>query len=718
MVATKVGSAFALEMEAGGVAVLTFDAPGAPVNTFSRAHLLELEASVDALAGASDVSGLVLRSRKPNNFVAGADLHEILAASGADVQTRRGLVERGHAVFNRVSRLPFPTVAAIDGMCVGGGLECVLAFDYRLVSDNPRTELGAPEVKIGLIPGWGGTQRLPRLVGIDRAIEMICEGRSVPAREAVDIGLAWETVPADHLLEEANRIIRVARSSDEWQHQRQRRERPMGLSPDNLAFNRAVAGSYIQAQTRGHYPASTAAVEAILHGCNLPLEEGLKVEMEKFLPLMDHEISRNLIRLFFMDQRVRKDPGVTTRSISPRPLRRPAILGAGQMGAGITFAHARHGFDVTMNDVSDAAVRAGLERVRRPLEGRLKAGRMSPEEVLDAVMRVRTTTDKADVSQCDLIIEAVIEKRELKCQLFREVEQLVAPDAVIASNTSTISITGMAQVLQHPHRFIGMHFFNPVDRMALVEVIRGRETSDETTAAVVAHAKALGKKPIVVQDCPGFVVNRCLLPYLNEALLLVEEGVEPERVDRAAIVFGMPMGPITLMDLVGLDVTLLAGNVLAEAYADRAVTSSILPRLVEQGRLGQKSGSGFFVYDRRKPGRGRPDGVVSHLVREIGRRPQPSDELTLQKRLFLPMLTEAIRIVEESVVRRPEDVDFAMVHGTGFPAFRGGPLRWCDTLGAAAIIDQLSDYEALGRRFACPNLLGEMARSQGKFFSD
>ncbi len=713
-------SAMKLEVRDDKIAVVTFDTPDMPVNTFRQSNLAELEGCVDELEKQTDLRGLIFRSGKDGNFIAGADLKELMAAVGADKDMVTKFCQRGHDLFTRVTKLPYPTVAIIDGMCVGGGLECAMSFDYRIVSNNPRTQLGAPEIKIGIIPGWGGTQRLPRLVGIDQALEMNCGGDSISAEKAVDIGLAFEMVPAEELMDEALRVINMAHEVGGWKEERERREQPMGLSDDNMMFNFNVFRGFILGKTKGQYPAPLKAIDAMERGCNLPLQDGLKEEIKAILPLIGSDISRNLIGIFFMDQAVGKDTGVEDKSVKGRKVEKAGVLGGGLMGAGIAFSHIRKNFTTTLWDMNDELVQAGIGRVRKPMEGRMKIGRMKSEEAFEALGRLRTTTEKEVLKDVDLLIEAIVEKEDIKVATFKEMEDILSNDAIIASNTSTISITRMAKDLKRPENFIGMHYFSPVDRMQLVEVIRGEKTSDETVVTVVKQAQAIGKKPIVVNDCPGFLVNRVLLPYMNEAVLMVEEGLDMQRLDKIVTKFGMPMGPVTLADMVGLDVAKFAGGVLAEAYSDRAMPSQLVPKLVDMGRLGQKTDAGFMAYEtKRGKKRGKPDGTVEKLIEEIGRkRSEPFEDDEVIHRLFLAMLAEACRLMEENIVRKHQDVDFGLIFGIGFPPFRGGLLRWADSIGAQAAVDKLAKLEPLGKRFEAPEMLKEMAKSGGSFYKD
>jgi 3-hydroxyacyl-CoA dehydrogenase/enoyl-CoA hydratase/3-hydroxybutyryl-CoA epimerase/3-hydroxyacyl-CoA dehydrogenase/enoyl-CoA hydratase/3-hydroxybutyryl-CoA epimerase/enoyl-CoA isomerase len=701
-----------LEITDGAVAVVTFDQPGSRANTLGQAILGEFEGMLAQLQGRKELRGLILHSGKPGMFIAGADLKELGSRLGtaatADI-TRRGL-----DVIAGFERLPYPTVAAIEGACVGGGLEVALGFDYRVASTHPKTELGLPEVKVGLIPGWGGTQRLTRIIGPALAAELICAGETVKAGRARELGIVFDAVPGDRLLAEARRLLDWTNQSGDWREPRRRKQQPVGLSEDQASFIFAVARAQVLAKTKGQVPAPLAALDAIQKGCNLPLEEGLKVETTAFVPLVGSPISRNLIAVFFMGQRLQKDPGVSDPAVQPRPVERVGVLGAGIMGAGIAGAHIRRGIPVVMLDSSPQALEKGVAANVKVMEGRVAIGRMTPADVVAALCRLSTTTTLAALADRDVLIEAIVENEDAKVAVYRELQKILPPASLLASNTSTISITRMARAVQRPEIFAGMHFFNPVDRMQLVEVIRGEHTADATVATLVALAKHVGKTPIVVRDCPGFLVNRILFPYLNESLVLLEEGADPRAIDKAATAFGMPMGPITLNDLVGLDTSLYAGRVVNAAFSDRAKTTRILDELVSAGRLGQKSGAGFYGYG--KGSRGSDDPAFAAILERCrtGRREIGREEIT--DRLFLPMLTEASRILVEGVVREPADVDMGLILGIGFPAFRGGLLRWADALGLKQVVEKLQRYEPLGPRFRPTEQLRQLARDGKTFY--
>lgn len=708
-------SSLSLEILDGNIALLTLDQPGSRANTLGQAVLGDFETMVRQLAARTDLRGLILRSGKPGMFIAGADLKELGSAKGDPTLTRK-LIARGLGIVAAYENLPFPTVACVDGACAGGGLELILGFDYRLASTNPKTEIGLPEVKIGLIPGWGGTQRLTRLIGPSLAAEMICAGELARTDKARQLGIVFDVVPVERLVDEARRLLEWARTSSDWEKGRQRKRQPIGLSEEQYSFAYAAAKAVIVAKAGPHYPAPPAALDAIFKGANLPLDEGLKVETEAFAPLVGSRESLNLIAVFFMTQRLQKDPGITDASIKPRDIRQAGIVGAGIMGAGIAGAHVRRGIPALLIDSVPAALERGVTNLTTSMAGRVEIGRMTPAEMAGALARLSTSLALPALGDRDLVVEAIVENEEVKNQLFATIEKLLPPGAILTSNTSTIPISRMAQPLKYPDRFAGLHFFNPVERMQLVEVIRGDKTSDATVATLVAHVKKLGKTPVVVRDCPGFLVNRILFPYMNEAIVLLEEGASPRDVDKAATAFGMPMGPITLQDVVGLDTSLHAGKVMQEAFADRGVTTSLIAELVKAGRLGQKSGSGFYAYP--KGPKGVDDPALAAFLSKVRRTTRTITPEEITDRLFLPMLTEASRVLAEDIVRDPADVDMGLILGIGFPPFRGGLLRWADSVGLPQLLSKLEKYASLGKRFEPTEKLRQLAAQSKGFYAD
>ncbi len=707
-------NAFQLDELEGQIAQVTFNVPDKKVNTLSREVLQELGSLAARLEKRTDLRGMLFKSAKPGQFVAGADLNELAAMSYATSDQVAGLLSSGHQLFSKISHLPFPMVALIDGACMGGGTELALVMDERLVSTAPHTQISLPEVGLGLLPGWGGTQRLPRLIGLNAAIEMVCSSEVISPQKAVALGFAFDAVPPESLLDEGRRLIDYLHSSGQWKERRLAREKGLGLNPDAFQFAFAVAEGAIKGKTKGQYPAPLVALKAIRDGCNLPLEEGLKVEQKGFQELHGSPIMANLIALFFMKNRLSRDPGVSNPAITPKAVKRVGVSGSGFMGSGIVAAHARSGIPTAMVDIDDAALKNGMNRAQEVVMSRIKIGRATPKDMASMLAAISTSTSPKIFADCDVIIEAVTENEALKKEVYKEFAKVIRPDAIVASNTSTISITRMAESAPNPEQFIGMHFFSPVDRMELVEIIRGAKTSDQTVATIVALARKIRKTPIVVNDCPGFLVNRVLFPYMNESLILLHEGLSMDAIDRAATKFGMPMGPLALTDMVGLQTACFAGKVLAHAYPDRAATSPILEEMLKVSPSGgpvQK----FWVSagKRAKPA---PNPAVLSIIanHKTAEKSLSEDEIT--DRLFLPMLLEATRVLQEGIVREPGDVDMGLILGIGFPPFRGGIFRWCDSQGTAAVVERLARYAPLGKRYEPTEMLVQMAQTGGSFY--
>jgi 3-hydroxyacyl-CoA dehydrogenase/enoyl-CoA hydratase/3-hydroxybutyryl-CoA epimerase/3-hydroxyacyl-CoA dehydrogenase/enoyl-CoA hydratase/3-hydroxybutyryl-CoA epimerase/enoyl-CoA isomerase len=713
-----VANTFRLEELDNRLAILTFDQPGSKVNTLSRSVLEELAELVAGLQERQDLRGLVLQSGKQGQFIAGADLNDLAGLADVTQEEAGAILARGRELFDQVSRLPWPTVALIDGPCLGGGTELVLAMDYRLASNGPKTQIALPEVKVGIIPSWGGTQRLPRLIGMSDAIDMICSGEPVTSEKAAALGLVSDVVAADQLVEEGCRLIEHAQQSGEWQQQRHRRQLPVALGADQLSQIFATAESDLKRKTKGHYPAPLVALRAIREGCTVSLAEGLTVEHAAAMEVAGSRISANLIAVFFMKQRLGRDAGVADTQGLARQVDALGVLGAGLMGSGIAAAHACCGIRTAMVDVDQQRVADGLARAKAVVAGRIEASRATDQDMADMLAKLSTSTAHEIFADCDLVVEAISEDETQKTQTYRALAGVLGDNAILASNTSTISITRLAESAPSADRFLGLHFFNPVDRMPLVEVIRGDKTGDEAVATAVALAKRIGKTPIVVRDRPGFLVNRVLFPYLNEAVLLLLEGASMDSIDQAATRFGMPMGPLLLNDVIGLDTVCSANRVLLEAQGDRAVHLPILADLVEQGRLGQKSAAGFRKYETPQS-KGTPDPDFQPLLdshRTDTRETREIGEEEITDRLFLAMLLEATRVLEEGVVREPAHVDMGLILGIGFPTFRGGILRWCDAEGAQKILRRVERYTPLGRRFEPTDILKRQASSAARFY--
>jgi 3-hydroxyacyl-CoA dehydrogenase/enoyl-CoA hydratase/3-hydroxybutyryl-CoA epimerase/3-hydroxyacyl-CoA dehydrogenase/enoyl-CoA hydratase/3-hydroxybutyryl-CoA epimerase/enoyl-CoA isomerase len=706
------------------VALLTFDDPKSGANVLSR-HVLEaLERHLDELDKRQGLAGVVICSAKPGMFIAGADLKEFVTWLDSPKAEVSAHGRRGQQLFGRLAQGDYVTIAAIDGTCVGGGLELAMWCDRRVLTDGEKTALGFPEVKLGLFPGWGGTARMPRMVGLSNAIELVTGGENIDARTAASMGLANDVVAKlsadtakDALLAAAIRMIRAEQATQQFRRDRDQWAAPIQISDTELGFLGATASAYIQQQTKGHYPAPLVALEVMLGAAGVDVDTACQMEAEEFAKLFGSPVNRALLNVFFLQDRNKKGVGI---SGEPRKIESAGIVGAGTMGQGIAAANVRRRIPAAIMDSSQAALERGLKGVLNEVSYNKQIKGPDVQRVVEFAPLVNGTLSDIELCHSDIIIEAIFENREAKRHLFARLEPLMRDDAILASNTSTIPINQLAEGLERPERFCGLHFFNPVRQMPLVEVIRGRKTSDATVATAVAYARALGKSPIVMNDGPGFLVNRLLLPYMNEAVLLLCEGADLQKIEKAAKSFGMPMGPFVLYDVVGIDVAVHAGGTMVEAYPDRVVPAQLLQQLVDRGRIGQKAGKGFFDYGPPKggkPPRGVDSAEVAALIdscRSGGARKFSSEEIT--DRLFLPMLVEATRVLEDGIVNDVRDVDLGLILGIGFPPFKGGLFFWADTIGPAKIIEKLKQYAPLGKRFEPTAMLTKVAQSGGKFY--
>jgi 3-hydroxyacyl-CoA dehydrogenase/enoyl-CoA hydratase/3-hydroxybutyryl-CoA epimerase len=707
------GTAFT-RTDDNGVSVVVFDLPGEPVNKFTMAVRAEFDSLLDELERDPTTRAVVLLSGKADTFSAGADIAEFVALRTADEAMR--LARNGQALMDRVARFPKPIVIAIHGACVGGGLELALACHYRIATDHPKTVLGQPEVQIGIIPGAGGSNRLPRLVGLRAALEMILSSRNVRATRALRTGLVDEVVPPAILREvavaAARRLAGIGRP-----HLRRARGGLAGWFFDRSALGQALVLRRARAttleRTHGHYPAPLAAIDAVRYSLANGLEAGLPYEAEQFGKLAVTDVSRRLVEVFFATTALKKDRGVPDPAPDPMAVSQLGVVGAGFMGSGIAgVAVVQAGVPVRMRDADLSRVAKGLKAVADVLEERVRRRSATGLEAGRQLALVSGGTDWAGFRRADLVVEAVFEDLAVKQAVLREVEAATRPECVFASNTSTIPIGRIAEASGRPEAVIGMHFFSPVHRMPLLEVIAAARTAPRTIVTAVAFGRRLGKTVIVVRDRPGFFVNRILLPYLNEACRLVIEGVPIEAIDGAMTQWGFPVGPITLMDEIGLDVAHHAATVMHEALGERLAPAFDLGPLLGQGRLGRKSGRGFLRYRG-----GRKHGVDPAVYQVIGVTPGTAPPAAaLAERLAYVMLNEAVHALEEEVVRSPRDGDIGALFGIGFPAFRGGPFRALDAARPAAALEILERLTTrYGDRFAPAPLLVDLGRRGGRF---
>ena len=695
-----------------GIAVVSFDLPGEPVNKITQAVKEEFLATFEALAHDTEVKGVVFLSGKRDGFIAGADIEEFVPIKTAAEAER--LSAGGQEMLERVARFPRPVVVGIHGACLGGGLEFALACTYRVATDHAKTQLGLPEVQLGILPGAGGCQRLPRLIGARAALDMILAGKVERARKALRLGIVDEVVPHSILRDVV--LAAARRLAGGWRPRRTRGGFVAWLLDGNPAGRALVfkmARNKVATTTHGNYPAPPAALEAVEYGLRHGMAAGLKREAQLFGQLAVTDVSRKLVQLFFATNEIKKDFGIPNPP-PPREVRRLAIVGAGFMGSGIAgTAAAQAGVDVRMKDADLPRVAKGLVAAREILHERLKRGRLTKAEHTRLTALLSGGDGFAGFGRADLVIEAVFEDLAVKRQVVREVEDATPPEAVFASNTSTIPIGQIAEGARRPERVIGMHFFSPVARMPLLEVIPSDRTAPEVVSTAVAFGRRMGKTAIVVRDRPGFWVNRILAPYMNEAGHLLLEGAAIAELDRLMVAWGFPVGPITLLDEVGLDVAEKAAGVLHDAFGERFAPAPAFAKLTKDGRLGRKAGRGFYRYVN-----GEKKGVDPAVAELLGVHSNGgSHAAEVIQRLVLVMLNESARALGEGVVRSPRDGDLAAVFGFGFPPFRGGPLRHADDLGAARVVAELERLaERYGARFTPCETLADQARRGGRFY--
>ncbi|MDX1623520.1 MAG: 3-hydroxyacyl-CoA dehydrogenase NAD-binding domain-containing protein [Gemmatimonadota bacterium] len=704
-------SAFDYVVDGRGLATVTIDVPGKPVNVWSRETLAEFDRVLGELAERETLAAVVFRSGKEDTFIAGADIDMLSSVESAD--DARALARRGQEVFQRLADLSVPTVAAIHGACVGGGLEFALACSFRVASDADGTKLGFPEVQLGILPAWGGTQRAPGVVGLQDALTLILTGKRVSAGRAERMGLIDEAVPPGRLLRVAEETAMAAVEGEAT---------PTsagggitGLLLERNPIGRKVVFSQsrkrVLERTGGHYPAPLKAIETVRAGLSRGIAAGLEAEADAVADLAETDVARHLMWIY----RKREEAHAPPAEGEAREVRELGILGAGVMGGGIAEVAAYNDLRVRMKDIDEEKVADGLAHAASVARKAERKGKLSSRERRDLLHRISGTTEYTGFGRLDAVVEAIVEDLDLKRTVLEEVEAELGPDAVIATNTSSLRVDDMAGALERPERFGGLHFFNPVEKMPLVEVVRGEATSADSVATLHGLARKLGKTPVIVTDGPGFWVNRLLMPYLNEAAHLYTEGVPIEELDDAFESFGLPMGPLALLDEVGLDVAAKVGRVMEKAFPGRMKPSPLLYRLQNSGRLGKKSGLGFYHYED-----GERKKADAGLREELGFAALAGEERTvydddyLVRRCLFRMVDEAARAVSDGIVADPGDGDLALVMGIGWPPFRGGLMRWADAVGTAAIVERLDEWtEALGPRFAPSRALRETARMGG-----
>ena len=661
---------YQLNRDENNILWLTIDREGTRVNTLGEPVIVELEKIVSDLeSGRNLPRGVVIRSGKKGNFIAGADISQFHQLTSEELAYN--LMRRVQVLFDRIEKLPMPTVAMINGSCLGGGCELALACDYRIAIDDPQTQIGLPEVKLGIMPGWGGTIRMPRLIGIIKAMPLILTGRILKASQAKKLGIVDAAV-AEREMENAARYYVL--------------NTPAKHEPgmfDKLAdnpFARKLLASKMKKElaskgiTKDHYPAPFTMIDTWLNN-GVYSNDCMKAEARAISKLMLTETSRNLVRVFFLQTKMK---GLAKQPVQFEP-KRVHVIGAGVMGGDIAAWCALRGFRVTLQDRGPEQIAPAIKRAYKLFEKKLRDNRL----IMQAMDRLQPDTEGLGARTADVVIEAIFENLDAKQELFKKLEGMVKPDAILATNTSSIPLDEINQVLEKPERLVGIHFFNPVAKMTLVEVVRGHKTSEEIVQKSQIFVGKIGKLPLPVKSKPGFLVNRVLMPYLMEAMVIYEEGVAPELIDQAALKFGMPMGPIRLADQVGLDVCLSVADNLSGHFGGKV--PGRLEQMVNEGRLGCKSGEGFYVYEN---GEAKTEMLSGSIPEEV------------TDRLILRMVNESVACLREGVMTEKDLLDAGMIFGTGFAPFRGGPLHYAETRGVDEIVSRLKSLASVyGERF-------------------
>jgi 3-hydroxyacyl-CoA dehydrogenase/enoyl-CoA hydratase/3-hydroxybutyryl-CoA epimerase len=702
----------------GDYATVELDLVGEKVNKWNTPMMARLREVVGELKRSS-YKAVIFISRKPKIFVAGADIDEIKAMTTKEQFEKA--VGSGQDIFCELEDLPMPTIAAINGACAGGGCEFVIACDYRIASDDQSTRIGLPETKLGIIPGFGGCVRLPRLIGLAASLDIILQGKLVNPKKALSTGLVDKVVHPGILEEQA--VLWAKEIIGSGAKKRRKVFKPSGMNILVESVLKPVAFSSarknVQKKSHGHYPALFKAIDVIQKTYGMSdRSKAMKIERENFIECAITDISKNLIHVFHLMEMVKKQSGVVGVEVKPRVVKAIGVLGAGTMGGGVAYVAADKGIEVRLKDLNWEAVGKGLKHARDLWNKLVKRRAINKYELQQKIDRVSGALDYSGFGKLDVVIEAIVEDMGIKQKVIGETAKQMRSDAIIVTNTSSLSVTEMAKGHPRPEYFAGMHFFNPVDKMPLIEVIRGEKTSDETIATIFELSKRMGKLPVVVKDGPGFLVNRLLLPYMGEAAFLLQDGMSIETVDRAFVKeFGMPMGPFELMDAVGLDVCVKVLKIFKKSFGDRIEMAACMDSIEKTGRLGQKNKRGFYKYGEN----GRKTEVDQSVYADLGLK-APTNPLTnkecVERGVFAMVNECALALIEDRIVNTPDEVDLAMITGTGFPPFRGGLLKYADSIGTQYIVDQLEVYAAKSAaRLKPTNPLRTMAKTGRKFYA-
>ncbi|MCR9849257.1 fatty acid oxidation complex subunit alpha FadB [Vibrio antiquarius] len=700
-----------------GIAELSFCSPKS-VNKLDLATLESLDKALDALIAHQGLKGLLLTSDK-DAFIVGADITEFLGLFAKTDAELDQWLQFANSIFNKLEDLPVPTISVIKGHALGGGCECVLATDMRI--GDKTTSIGLPETKLGIMPGFGGCVRLPRVIGADSAMEIITQGKACRADEALKIGLLDAVVETDALYESALQTLNFAINEKlDWQARRAQKTSPLTLSKLESMMSFTMAKGLVAQKAGPHYPAPMTAVITIEEGARFARNEALDIERKHFVKLAKSEEAKSLVGLFLNDQYIKGIAKKAAKSAS-KDTQRAAVLGAGIMGGGIAYQSALKGVPVLMKDIAQASLDLGMTEASKLLNKRLSRGRIDGFKMAGILASITPSLHYAGIENSDVIVEAVVENPKVKAAVLSEVESHVGDDTVITSNTSTIPINLLAKSLKRPENFCGMHFFNPVHRMPLVEIIRGEHTSDETINRVVAYAAKMGKSPIVVNDCPGFFVNRVLFPYFGGFSMLLRDGADFTKIDKVMErKFGWPMGPAYLLDVVGIDTAHHAQAVMADGFPERMGKQGrdAIDALFEADKYGQKNGNGFYSYTIDK--KGKPKKTFSEeilpVLADVCADKQDFDDETIIQRMMIPMINEVVLCLQEGIIATPQEADMALVYGLGFPPFRGGVFRYLDSVGIAEYVEMAKQHAELGAMYQVPQMLIDMAAKGESFY--
>lgn len=699
------------------IAQLQFDTKKESVNKFDRQTVKELSAALDAIEADGSCKAMLVTSAKPV-FIVGADITEFGPVFSQGPEAIEALVGVTRDLFNRIEDFFIPSVVAINGYALGGGCELCLACDYRVMGVDAK--IGLPETKLGILPGWGGTVRLPRMAGVDTAVEWIASGAENRADAALKAGVVDGVVAAEQLHAASIRVAEhlIAGKLD-YKARRIQKTSPLAMNDMESLLSFESSKAFVGAKAGRNYPAPVKAIKTMQEAAKMSRNEALKIETAAFCKLASNSVARALTGLFLSDQYIGKKAKAIAKT-AVLQVNKAAVLGAGIMGGGIAYQSALKKVPIKMKDINQAGLDVGLNEAAQLLTKRLERGRMTTAEMAATLNRIEPTLNYGNFDDVDIVVEAVVENPKVKKAVLAEVEKSLKPNAILCSNTSTISIDLLAEDLVRPENFCGMHFFNPVHAMPLVEVIRGAKTSEATIAATVAYAQALGKKPVVVGDCPGFLVNRVLFPYFAGFAMLMRDGANFEQVDKVMERWGWPMGPAYLMDVVGIDTGVHAEAVMAAGFPDRLSKQfkACSDILFESGRYGQKNDKGFYRYTKDK--KGKPvkvaDPEVVALLAPYCAEPKAFSDEEIIARLMVPMATELARCLDEGIVDSAAEADMALVYGLGFPPFRGGLLRWIDEVGIEAFAQMAISCKGLSPLYQLPQSMQALLSQNATFY--